>query len=221
MQHAIPPQHEETPLEPLSVALRRLFAGPRDQRLTLGDFLAGLHGRAYPFAVMAIDLPNCIPTGIPWLSTITGVPIVLLLIQQAMRLEVPSLPAVLARQALPRGKLQDFYARGGSWLERLERHVRARHLWLLDNVPGLALAVALFVNAVVLALPIPFANLLPAWAVMFFAAAQLERDGLMAVLGWVLTVVSTVWTVALLVLYGQATMIGWDLIGRIWSALLG
>jgi hypothetical protein len=215
--HASPPLQD--PLEPLSTALARVFAGPRADRLTLGAFLAGLRGRAYPFAVMAIDLPNCIPTGIPWLSTITGIPIVLLLVQQAMRLEIPSLPAVLARQALPRSKLQDFYNRSSPWLVRLERHVRPRHSWLLDDVAGVALFVALFVNAVVLALPIPFANLLPAWAVMFFAAAQLERDGLMAGLGWLLTVVSTVWTVALLVLYGHATMIGWDLIGRIWDAI--
>jgi hypothetical protein len=221
MHDTPPPQDDPNPLEPLSATLARVFAGPRGDRLTLGAFLAGLHGRAYPFAVMAIDLPNCIPTGIPWLSTLTGVPIVLLLIQQAMRLEVPSLPNVLARQALPRGKLQDFYARSGRWLVRLERHVRPRHRWLLDDVAGIALFVALFINAVVLALPIPFANLFPAWAVMFFAAAQLERDGLMAALGWVMTVVSALWTVGLLLLYGQATMIGWDLIGRIWAAFVG
>ena len=99
--------------------------------------------------------------------------------------------------------------------------MRPRHQWLLDDMAGWALFVALFVNALLLALPIPFDNLFPAWAVMFFAMAQLERDGFMAMLGWILTAVSAAWTVLLLVLYGQATLLGWSLVGKIWSWLFG
>ena len=61
--------------------LERLFAGDRQSLLTLDEFLGGLHGRSYAFAIAALNVPNCIPTGIPWLSTITGLPMVFLLVQ--------------------------------------------------------------------------------------------------------------------------------------------
>src|SRR5437762_11869888 len=70
-------------------ALDRLFAGPRDSRLTLEAFLQGLETRSYAFAIAALDLPNCLPTGIPWLSTITGVPMLLLAVQYFLGRAVP------------------------------------------------------------------------------------------------------------------------------------
>jgi len=62
-------------------ALDRLFAGPRQSVLTLDEFLEGLDTRSYAFAIAALDVINCVPTGIPWLSTVTGVPMFLLAIQ--------------------------------------------------------------------------------------------------------------------------------------------
>ena len=82
-------------------ALDRLFAGPRDSRLTLETFLQGLETRSYAFAIAALDLPNCLPTGIPWLSTITGVPMLLLAIQYFLGRPVPTLPAVAAQRSKP------------------------------------------------------------------------------------------------------------------------
>ncbi|MES2341867.1 MAG: exopolysaccharide biosynthesis protein, partial [Pseudomonadota bacterium] len=48
-------------------------------------------------------------------------------------------------------------------------------------------------------LPIPFDNFLPAWAILFFCLALLERDGAMAMLGWVFTLLTAAWTAFLLV----------------------
>jgi len=62
-------------------ALDGMFAGTRESVLTLDEFLTGLEGRSYAFAILALNIPNIIPTGIPWLSTITGVPMLLLLVQ--------------------------------------------------------------------------------------------------------------------------------------------
>jgi len=45
--------------------LDRLFAGPRDSVLTIKAFLEGLESRSYAFAIAALNLPNCVPTGIP------------------------------------------------------------------------------------------------------------------------------------------------------------
>ena len=63
---------------------------------------------------------------------------------------------------------------------------------------GVLLLIVWTLLILLLALPIPFDNLIPAWAIMFFCMALIERDGVMAMLGWVFTVLTVFWTIFLL-----------------------
>ena len=186
--------------------LDRLFSGDRQSSLSLDEFLAGLDGRSYAFAILALNIPNCIPTGIPWLSTITGLPMVFLLVQFFAGRTVPSLPPFIGRRGLDRGKLQRFLDRARNTIRWLENTVHARHEWWVNGAPRRALLLAWSVNIVVLTLPIPFDNLLPAWAILFFCLALIEDDGVMAMLGWLFTFLTTVWTMFLLSV-GHAVLI--------------
>lgn len=180
--------------------LDRLFAGDGRSMLSLDEFLDGLQGRSYAFAIAALNLPNCVPTGIPWLSTITGLPMVFLLVQYFAGRPVPSLPAFVGRRGLSRGHLQRFLDRTRRFLGWLERTIHARAEGWVNGLPRRALLLALAANVVVLALPIPFDNFLPAWAILFFCLALIEDDGVMAMLGWLFTGLTALWTVFLLML---------------------
>jgi hypothetical protein len=186
--------------------LERLFSGDHQSALTLDDFLGGLQGRSYAFAIAALNVPNCIPTGIPWLSTITGLPMVFLLVQFFAGRPVPSLPGFIGRRGLRRGKLQVFLGRARRYIRWLENTVHVRHEWWVNGLPRRVLLIAWALNIVVLALPIPFDNLFPAWAIFFFCLALIEDDGVMAMLGWLLTLVTAVWTVFLLMI-GHAAIV--------------
>jgi hypothetical protein len=177
----------------------RLFAGPRETVLTLDDFLQGLETRSYAFAIAALDMINCMPTGIPWLSTVTGVPMFLLAIQYFLGRPSPSLPAFIGRRGLARGKLQDFLVRARPHIERLERGVHPRRDWWVNGLPRRALLLTWLLLIVLLALPVPFDNLLPALAILFFCLAIIEGDGVMAMLGWFFTALTAIWTVFLLI----------------------
>jgi hypothetical protein len=178
--------------------LDRLFAGPRGSVLTLDEFLAGLDTRSYALAIAALDVINCVPTGIPWLSTITGVPMFLLAIQYFLGRHSPSLPAFIGRRGLPRGRLQDFLGRARGRIARLESIVHPRLDWWVGGLPRRMMRYTWLLLIVLLALPIPFDNLLPALAILFFCLALLEGDGMMAIVGWFFTVVTAIWTVFLL-----------------------
>jgi len=144
-------------------------------------------------------LPNCVPTGIPLLSTITGIPMVLIVAQAFLGRTTPWLPRSVSRYALSRGRLQDFLTRMHPRLERIEAAIHPRHSWWVTGVPRRATHIACTVNIVILALPIPFDNLFAAWAILFFCLALLENDGLMAMLGWLMTLATLAWTVFLLI----------------------
>lgn len=183
----------------LLVTLDRLFGGDRSTVLTLNEFLEGLEGRSYAFAVLALNVPNVIPTGIPWLSTITGVPMLFLLSQFFAGRPVPRLPAFVGRQGLPRAKLQNFLARARRYIRWLEATVHARREWWVNGLPRRLLLAAWVFDVVILALPIPFDNFFPALAIMFFCFALIEDDGIMAIFGWVMTLVTAAWTAFLLI----------------------
>lgn len=190
----------------LLATLERLFAGPRDSILTLDEFLGGLEGRSYALAIAALNFPNCLPTGIPWLSTVTGIPMLILLAQFFMGRPVPSLPRTVGCRGLPRGKLQAGLARCSRHIRRLQNAVHPRHEWWVSGLPRRLLLVIWTANIVLLALPIPFDNFLPAWAILFFCMALIEGDGVMAMLGWLFTAFTVVWTVFLLMV-GHAAAI--------------
>lgn len=187
--------------------LDRLFSGPRDSLLTLAAFLEGLETRSFAFIVAALVLPNCIPTGIPLLSTVTGIPMVLVVAQAYLGRTTPRLPPFLGRRALQRGRLQDFLVRVRPHIERIEAAIHPRQHWWVTGMRRRALHGASSLMIVILALPIPFDNLFAAWAILFFCLALLEGDGVMAMLGWALTLVTLAWT-ALLLVAGPMVVIG-------------
>jgi hypothetical protein len=195
--------------------LDQLFSGDRNSRLSLKEFLDGMQGRSYAFAILVLDIPNAIPTGIPWLSTVTGVPMLLLLAQFFAGRTVPSLPESIGRRSLPRGKLQDLLGgRARRFLRWLELTVHARREWWVSGMPRRMLMFAWAANILILAVPIPFDNLIPAFAILFFCLALIEDDGVMAMLGWLFTVLTAVWTVFLLMLGHAAIMLLLDALKR-------
>jgi hypothetical protein len=203
--------------EPLAETMDRLFAGPSEETVSIQALLDGMRGRSYPLVVAVFDVPNCIPTGIPWLSTITGIPICIVLVQMLMARPSAHLPRFIGNKCLPRLRLQRFMVRARPKLTWLERRVRPRLGGWTRETSRLCLSIAALANAIVLALPIPFDNFFPAWAVMFFALAMLERDGVMAILGWIFTACTTAWTILLLTVYREAPAMVGVWLGQAWS----
>jgi hypothetical protein len=120
---------------------------------------------------------------------------------------VPSLPTFIGRYGLPRGRLRDKLAGVRRHIEWLERTIHPRRSWWVTGVPRRCLQVAFALLIVLLALPVPFDNLLPAWAILFFCLALIEGDGVMAMLGWLFTLFTAAWTVFLAIIGHAAIMI--------------
>ncbi len=132
---------------------------------------------------------------------------VLVVAQAYLGRTTPCLPDYLGRRALQRGRLQDFLIRVRPHIERVEAAIHPRQPWWVTGMRRRALHGAFGLMIVILALPIPFDNLFAAWAILFFCLALLEGDGVMAMLGWALTLATLAWT-ALLLVVGPMVVIG-------------
>jgi hypothetical protein len=174
-----------------SDVLLRLVRNFPGERLTIGDIIDGLEDRAFGLLMLLFALPNCPPMpGIPFLSTVTGTPIVFFAGQLALGHHTPWLPHWLLRRSFERAQLLRALERITPSVRRVEGLLRHRWPQLATGTGERAAALMALILAVILALPIPGGNLLPAWAIVFFSLGVIERDGMCIAIGWGVTILA-------------------------------
>jgi hypothetical protein len=161
----------------------RMATGP----VTLRQIIYVLRARAYMLLVILLALPFITPIPAPGLSVVFGAAIAFI----ALRLTLgqrPWLPKKLQRKQLPAGFLSSVIRVATRVIKILEALLRPRLPALTGSTLLLRLhAVVILIAAIelLLPLPIPFTNTLPAWAILLMAGGMLERDGLAVLLSYV------------------------------------
>lgn len=151
------------------------------ERISVGDLLVALGDRATAALLFIFAFPNVLPTP-PGTSTVLGAPLIFLA-AQLMLGRTPWLPAFVSKRSMSRADFASLVKRIVPWLLRAESLLRPRLGTLarppMEHLIGL-LALLL---AVVLVLPIPLGNVLPALAISLVALGVLERDGVWVLAG--------------------------------------
>lgn len=204
----------------LSAALAATAEAVRGHEVTLRELLVlvGEQGLLVFCAILAV--PFLLPVTLPMMSTVFGLP--MLLIGSAVMLNrVVWLPARLLDRSLPAATVQQVLQRTSGWAARFEHLVRPRLLVLssgaMINVINGGLLV-LAVAALMAPLPlVPFANTLPGIAIVLLCLGMAERDGLVILLGYLATAVASAYVFGLLVLVVYAGLNP----GQVWDAVRG
>ena len=173
--------------EPLSAVLRDFVDGPED-RITLDMMLNRFGHRAFGALLFAVAL-LCL---VPGAAAPIGLVLALIAAQVMIGFRRLWLPGFVRR----RGFSQRALARGLSpligRLERIERFSSPRLPWLFGSVGDRMIGLVSTVLALVIVLPIPFGNLLPAASVAMLALALVLKDGILALVGYAMTAGTTV-----------------------------
>jgi hypothetical protein len=165
----------------LSFTLYALAHDDCRERIAVGDLLDALGDRALAALLFVFAVPNVLPVP-PGTSAVLGAPLIFLAAQLAFSRR-PWLPAVIARRTMSRADFAVLVRRIGPMLARAERLLRPRAMGLvlppMENLVG----VVSLLLAIVLVLPVPLGNMLPALAISLLALGILERDGLWVLAG--------------------------------------
>ncbi len=161
--------------------LEDLIASFPDGRVSVGDLLDRLDARAYGLLLLVLALPMCVPN-VPGISTIFGVlmlfPAVGML-RGARRLWAPE---KLRAKEFDSDVLRRTLRLAIPPLRRVEWLIRPR-LSVLTRFPmTIAVGAQTLLMALILILPIPFANWPPGMTVAMTALALLQRDGVLMLL---------------------------------------
>lgn len=167
-------------------ALRSVALSSPNEKISLDAFSKGLGRRSYGLLLLVLDLPNLIPLPLPLLSIIFGIPLALVGLQLALGIERPWIPRFLRERGISKNeiihfcdKIDDHYG----WVHRL---VHPRWFVLTRGLFVRLIGLAIFLLASIMALPIPFGNLVLAIPVGLLAIGLIERDGIFVCVGFLL-----------------------------------
>ncbi len=187
--NAAQPRHA-TP-ERTSEVLATLAHG-EGERVTFGEILLGLRHRAAGFATLIFSLPCCLPMP-PGIPTVCGVALVIIALNLiAMRRRL-WLPAAIARKSVARSDLNRMVVWATPLMRPLERYCRPRLPFVTESVGKVLVGLVVLVLGFIMILPIPFVgNMPPAIAASVIALGMTERDGLIVVIGLVVSIAAVV-----------------------------
>ncbi len=185
----------------LSEALETTRAAVSGHVVTLRELLTlvGEQGLLVFCAILA--MPFLLPVSLPFMSTALGAPMLLIGWSVVMN-RVPWLPDRLLDHSLPTRTVLHVLERAARAADRFEHLVRPRVLRLtatagINRVNGGVLVVAVVILMAPLPL-VPLANTLPGIAIILLCLGLAERDGVVVLLGYLLTLVSTAYVVGVI-----------------------
>lgn len=171
-----------------SSILRSLANDVSRERISVADLLATMQDRAFGALLFIFAMPNVLPTP-PGTSAILGIPLVFLSAQMALG-QNPWLPKLIANRSMLRSDFASMVDKASPWIARAERMLKPRWPALSSHTAERLLGCFCLILALVLALPIPLGNMLPALAICVIAFGILEKDGIWITIGTLLGVVS-------------------------------
>jgi hypothetical protein len=174
-RHSMPQYDFGTPPQSTTELFAQLCHRFDESAPTLGDVAHFAGPRTYALILLIFALPEALPLPVAGVSTILAIPLILVSLLMLLHGPEPRLPVWLSERRVPLRLLKIGSTRIGQALNRLERVSRPRWPGLIGQTRVIG-AVCL-VLAVVIALPIPFGNMLPALCILGIAVGMLQRDG--------------------------------------------
>jgi hypothetical protein len=177
------PKKRNPAAQSLVVSLRRVLRG-RGTRVTVGEIVARAEGDGGLGPVLfVLTLPVLLPLP-PGVSMVLAVPLLLVALQIVAGRPKLWLPEALADRSMERDAMVKALRRVLPLLDRVEAVVRPRLRFLTGRIGVRVVGVACALIAVILILPIPFANLVPALALAIFSLGLTRKDGLLVLAGY-------------------------------------
>ncbi len=153
---------------------------------TIADFHDRLGERSWPLILVLFSVPFVSPIPTLGLSVPFGLGAACIGVAFACGLQ-PRLPQRMLRWRCSPGRAARIVGAIVRFVGRLGRWLRPRWSWMVGGVGKRLAGVVIAVSGVLMALPlpIPLSNALPAWALVLATMALLQRDGLAAMLAYV------------------------------------
>jgi hypothetical protein len=168
----------------LSVKLEAVQSRLKGRSATIAELKEALEGRGSAMLLIFLALPFCF-IAIPGLSVPFGIAICVIGVCLMLGRD-PWLPDFILRRRLPSNSVSQLLLGAAKIASPIEKLIKPR-LAFLHAGPGMlrliGFGIVIAGLGLMLPLPIPFTNSIPAWAVLLLAIGMMEKDGLFVLFG--------------------------------------
>lgn len=147
-----------------------------DEPIMLDNVIARLHGRGFGILLFALAAPIAIPN-IPGISTIFGVLLLIPAFQLIFGLNNVWLPKKLREIKISPSAFRHSIDGALPYILKLEKFVKPRFETITQKPYTIMIGIQVAILAIIMMLPIPFANMVPAIGVVLYAIGIANRDG--------------------------------------------
>ncbi len=180
---------------PASILMANLADRLDQDRVSVGDLVDHMNGRAQGLLLLVLSLPMCIPN-IPGISTLFGILLLAPSLQMMFGQSSPWAPRAVRAWTFNGNHLRKALRGSARVLAKVERFSkpRLRRLtqWPLTGIAGFQT----LLMALVLILPMWGANLLPGIAVTLTGLSIIQRDGIAMIASTIFALGSIAWVYA-------------------------
>ncbi|MBB4273349.1 exopolysaccharide biosynthesis protein [Rhizobium mongolense] len=182
-----------------SARLRKMLELARAKGgLSIGEALESMGPAGIAFTVLFLAIPALTPIPGPF-GMVFGTTLALVSLQISAGRRTVWLPAFIRNRQVTFATFDLIVRHAIAMIARVEKVVRADRMEVLTGPTAQALlGLPIFLLAVVIALPIPFGNVLPVLSLVILSVAMMEGDGLVTLIGLLLASATIVTTAVLL-----------------------
>jgi hypothetical protein len=166
---------------PASELLEDLIDTFPGEKVSVGQLIDRLDSRAHGMLLLVLALPMCVPN-VPGISTIFGVLMLAPALQMVFGSRTLAVPQRVRAWEVSGDALRRTFHLAIPMLKRVEYLIKPRWSRLTRFPVTILVGLQTLLMALVLILPIPFANFPPGVTVAMTALALLQRDGMLMLL---------------------------------------
>lgn len=163
--------------------LQQFLQQHQGDQVSLREVLHSLGNRAFGPTLLVCSLPEVLPLPVAGVSALIGIPLMLVSVQLLLGYPTPWLPDWIANRSLKRTDFEKVVKHIQHYLEKVEGVIRPRWRFATSPLVERLLGLLFLILAIIIFLPIPFGNILPAIAIFIISLGLVEGDGVVIIGG--------------------------------------
>ncbi len=169
-------------------------------KVTLFDIKIALQERGFGILIIIFSLPLSIPIPVPpGYTTILSIPLILFSLQLLFGFHSPWIPHWLERKSFQSSTLAFVVERTSPALKKIEKFMKPRIPFIFYGPGEKILAFIMLICALSIAIPLPLTNFIPAIGTTFISLGIMSKDGLLSILGVLVSLCGLLLTLVVIV----------------------
>jgi len=183
--------------------------------LPMSELIVTFRERGFGAVLLTLGLLSAVIGVIPGMTTVLGVPIMIIGVQLLFRRDELWLPGWILKRDIPRPAFAEAAAKLKGRLQIAERFSRPRLSFMSTDLSEALIGLMCVIWAAVLMLPLIGFNLFPSLIVAAFGFGLMQKDGVMMLVGWVISAGMATFTWLVWETVSRVLVAGWDMVARI------